>query len=48
MNARLGRAFAKEWMDGNHVSSREVPFFLRVWGTSRFPTPLHHQGKGRR
>ena len=36
----LRLAFARKWVNGNHVSSREAPFFLRAWGTSRFPTPL--------
>jgi hypothetical protein len=40
-NARLRLAFARKRVNGNHVSSREAPFFLRAWGTSRFPTPLH-------
>ena len=40
-NARLWLAFASEMASGNHVSSREAPFFLRSWATSRFPTPLH-------
>jgi len=35
-NARLRLAFARKWVNGNHVSSREAPFFLRAWGTSRF------------
>jgi hypothetical protein len=39
--ARLRLAFASKQADGNHVSSREGHFFLRSWGTSRFPTPLH-------
>jgi hypothetical protein len=46
-NARLRLAFASERVKGNHVSSREAPFFLRAWGTwwSRgkppgFPRPL--------
>ena len=32
-NARLRLAFASKGMNGNHVSSREAPFFLRAWGT---------------
>jgi len=40
-NARLWLAFASAMASGNHVSSREAAFFLRSWGTSRFPTPLH-------
>ena len=40
-NTHLWFAFASEMMNGNHVSSCEAPFFLRTWGTSRFPTPLH-------
>jgi hypothetical protein len=43
-NARLRLAFASERVNGNHVSSREAPFFLRAWGTSRFPTPLPVHG----
>ena len=43
-NARLRRAFASERTNGNHVSSRDAPFFLKPWGTSRFPTPLHAHG----
>ena len=43
-NARLRLAFASGKSPGNHVSSREALFFLRAWGTSRFPTPLHAHG----
>ena len=43
-NARLQLAFASRRVNGNHVSSREAPFFLRAWGTSRFPTPLPAHG----
>ena len=43
-NAHLRLAFARKWVNGSHVSSREAPFFLRAWGTSRFPTPLHAHG----
>jgi hypothetical protein len=35
-NARLRLAFAGETM-----FPPRAPFFLRAWGTSRFPTPLH-------
>ena len=35
-NARLRLAFAGETM-----LPPRAPFFLRAWGTSRFPTPLH-------
>ena len=35
-NARLRLAFAGEGTNGNYVSSREAPFFLKAWGTSRF------------
>ncbi len=35
-NARLRLAFAGETM-----FPPRAPFFRRVWGTSRFPTPLH-------
>ena len=42
--ARLTLAVASRKGDGNHVSSREGPFFLRAWGTSRFPTPLTAHG----
>ena len=38
-NARLWLAFARETM----FPSR-APFFLRAWGTSRFPTPLPGHG----
>jgi hypothetical protein len=48
MNARLRLAFAREKANGNHVSSCETPFFLKSWGTSRFPTPLHHRLQGSR
>ena len=34
-NAPLRLAFASERANGNHVSSREAPFFLRAWGTGR-------------
>jgi hypothetical protein len=30
-NARLRLAFARKRVNGNHVSSREAPFFLRAW-----------------
>ncbi len=43
-NTRLRLAFASGKANGDHVSSREAPFFSRVWGTSRFPTPLHAHG----
>jgi hypothetical protein len=43
-NARLRLAFASGKDNGNHVSSRAVPFFLSPWGTSRFPTPLPAHG----
>jgi hypothetical protein len=39
MNARLWRAFVGETM-----FPPRAPFFLRAWGTSRFPTPLHAHG----
>ena len=48
MNARLRLAFAREKANGNHVSSCEAPFFLRAWGTPRFPTPLYHRLPGSR
>jgi hypothetical protein len=35
-NARLRLAFAEETM-----FPPRAPFFLRTWGTSRLPTPLH-------
>jgi hypothetical protein len=35
-NARLWLAFTGETM-----FPPWAPFFLRAWGTSRFPTPLH-------
>jgi hypothetical protein len=34
--ARLQLAFVGETM-----FPPRTPFFLRAWGTSRFPTPLH-------
>ena len=36
-NAHLRLAFMGETM----FPCRATPFFLRAWGTSRFPTPLH-------
>ena len=27
-----------------HAKGEGAPFFLRAWGTSRFPTPLHGHG----
>jgi len=36
MNTRLRLAFAGETM-----FPPRAPFFLRTWGTSRFPTPLY-------
>ena len=38
---RLRLPVASAMANGNLVSSREAPFFLKAWGTSRFPTPLH-------
>jgi hypothetical protein len=38
-NARPSLAFAEEPM-----VPRRAPFFLKAWGTSRFPTPLHAHG----
>ena len=41
-NPRLGLGFAGETM-----FPPRAPFFLRAWGTSRFPTPLHaHVAEG--
>ncbi len=37
--ARLRLAVAGETM-----FPPRAPFFLRTWGTSRFPTPLHGHG----
>jgi len=37
-NARRRLAFAGETM-----FPPRAPFFSKVWGTSRFPTPLHAQ-----
>ena len=34
--ARIRLAVASEMANGNHVSSREAPFFSRARGTSRF------------
>ena len=42
MIARLRLAVAGRRANGNHVSAREAPFFLRTWGPFRFPTPLPH------
>ena len=43
-NARLRLAFAGETMFPPHA-----PFFLKTWGTSRFPTPLPaHRPEGSR
>ena len=39
-NAHLRLAFARKWVNGSHVSSREAPFFLTTWGPSRFPSPI--------
>ena len=41
---RLRFVVASERLNGNHVSSREAPFFLRAWGTSRFSTPFPAHG----
>ena len=38
--ARLRLAVASRQANGNHVSSREAPFFMKAWGTSRFPPAL--------
>jgi hypothetical protein len=38
-NARLRLAFVGETM-----FPPRTPFFLRAWGTFRFPTPLHAHG----
>ena len=38
--SRLRLEVAGEWVNGNHVSSCEAPFFSRAWGTFRFPTPF--------
>ena len=43
-NARVRLAFASGDDSGNHVSSREAPFFSRAWGTSPFPALLHAHG----
>ena len=43
-NARLRLAFASGKANGNHVSSREAPFFVKAWGTCRFLTPLPAHG----
>ena len=43
-NAHLRFAFASEMANGNHVSSREAPFFSKTRGTSGLPTPLHAHG----
>ena len=42
-NARLRLAFASEKTSETMFPPR-APFFLRAWGTSRFPTPLHAPG----
>jgi hypothetical protein len=38
--AQLRFAVARKGVNGNHVSCCDAPFFLKTWGTSRFPTPL--------
>ena len=38
--ARLQLAVAGETM-----FPPRAPFFLRAWGTSRFPAPLHRHGR---
>ncbi len=46
-DTRFQLAFASEMVSGNHVSSREAPFFQKTRGTSRFPIPpLHAHGPG--
>ena len=39
MNARLRRALVGETM-----FPPPTPFFVKAWGTSRFPTPLNTHG----
>ena len=39
-NARLRLAFASDETSETMFPPR-APFFLKTWGTSRFPTPLH-------
>jgi hypothetical protein len=42
-NTRPWLAFAEETM-----FPPRAPFFLKTWGTSRFPTPLHaHERESR-
>ena len=31
---------------GETMFPPRAPFFLKTWGTSRFPTPLHRHGPG--
>jgi hypothetical protein len=38
--ARKQLAVASEGATETMFSPRRSPFFLRAWGTSRFPTPL--------
>ena len=40
-NTRLRLAFPSETM-----FPPRAPFFLKAWGTSRFPTPFHAHGPG--
>ncbi len=37
---------AREWLAfaGETMFPPRAPFFLRSWGTSRFPTPLYAHG----
>jgi hypothetical protein len=39
--AHLRFAVASQQANGNHFSPRGATFFVRAWGTSRLPTPLH-------
>jgi hypothetical protein len=43
-NAHLRLAFASELANGNHVSSREAPFFSKTRGSSRLSAILHAHG----
>jgi hypothetical protein len=37
----MGTARTKVAVAGETMLPRRAPFFLRAWGTSQFPTPLH-------
>ncbi len=41
LDQRAPSARVRQQRRGNQVSPCVAPFFLKTWGTSRFPTPLH-------